>query len=524
MCFTQSNLIGMSRWNWDGDEIIHDSSVPSSRTVAGSNSKKDYEIDVREFLVSENNSVMQHTIRHEMGNYVKSISGDWSLFQSRASRSFDYRARIITSYVSEKVGYQSKPGKDPWLFPDETLFCKKGDCEDRAFLIASLLIASGISPYNVRVALGKLNLHSAKGQRSFDHVWVMYKAESGHWLLLEPLNVRLKGKKGETPGTTKSTPSKKAEYIPYFLFNNSHLWGVHHLNDRLTFSDSVSRRKQWTKFNPKFAGDVHQTILNAALNGAEKRIIDDLNRRFSRAVLGLVGPMVDEIDRDISHYSPIHHFDNCFIKEGWDFVEDQLSSFKLDNNDLDSFARAAHAIADFYAHSSYVHFAAIRQCANTKDDYAMLYDATQNPGADYSFQSQFDLESGKFSVNKKYWKQPINQIPALWKNKIISGRYAQREDNHGEDVFDVIIEGKTYIPEELEEREDFCKRGSVPHHNEIAVDSEKIGSNKLYSKSTTDRMDPKSYSNQFKWRKNSAIRHIRQAFSDSATKLPHLPG
>jgi transglutaminase-like putative cysteine protease len=45
---------------------------------------------------------------------------------------------------------------DTWLFPDETLALKRGDCEDISFLIASLLIASGISPYTVRVAIGYL--------------------------------------------------------------------------------------------------------------------------------------------------------------------------------------------------------------------------------------------------------------------------------------------------------------------------------------------------------------------------------
>jgi hypothetical protein len=38
MCLVKSPLRNLSRWNWDGDVIIRESVVPSSRPVVGSHS------------------------------------------------------------------------------------------------------------------------------------------------------------------------------------------------------------------------------------------------------------------------------------------------------------------------------------------------------------------------------------------------------------------------------------------------------------------------------------------------------
>lgn len=81
---------------------------------------------------------------------------------------------MITDFVSKEIKYAYSRGSDPWQFPDETLHVKEGDCEDRALLIASLLIASGMSSYNVRVSLGKMQLWKSRSSyEDRDHVWVM---------------------------------------------------------------------------------------------------------------------------------------------------------------------------------------------------------------------------------------------------------------------------------------------------------------------------------------------------------------
>lgn len=53
MCF--SNAYSNHRqWNWDGEKIIHDSIVQSSRSPVGHRGHQN-DVDVREFLVSDRN-------------------------------------------------------------------------------------------------------------------------------------------------------------------------------------------------------------------------------------------------------------------------------------------------------------------------------------------------------------------------------------------------------------------------------------------------------------------------------------
>jgi hypothetical protein len=88
MCFTLSKIAPHDRWNWDGDHIIHECIVPASRPVPGYPPKKSsYDIDVREFLVSERNEVMRKTLRKDIQSFVQTTPGaNWELFQSRPVR------------------------------------------------------------------------------------------------------------------------------------------------------------------------------------------------------------------------------------------------------------------------------------------------------------------------------------------------------------------------------------------------------------------------------------------------------
>ena len=86
---------------------------------------------------------------------------------------------------------------------------------------------------------------------------------------------------------------------------------------------------------------------------------------------------------------------------------------------------------------------------------------------------------------------------------MISGRYAQPGDSHG------VGEFLSVIPRELRRRPDFAPRGSLPHHNEIAVDDRKRDpKHVLY---TTDA----AYQRQFGLRYDAAKRHIAQAFKNN---------
>jgi hypothetical protein len=240
------------------------------------------------------------------------------------------------------------------------------------------------------------------------------------------------------------------------------------------------------------------------LPASQHYVIDALNRRFSRAFLG-IGPVIDDIDRDLKGYSPIDHFDNGYIKEGWDAVNQRLQAFKANNNDLNNFFRAAHAIADFYAHSSYVYFATL----NSSPAQVPIYDPATGMSTDPDYSSGlFNLVSGKFTTNSYYWNNQPKNPAEVWKGKIISGRYAQKKDTQA-GLLNQVIEGRTNIPVDLLNASDFYKRGALPHHNEIAVDEEKYDSKK-------HKLFPADqFTKQFEWRKDCAIRHVKKAFFDN---------
>jgi len=59
-------------------------------------------------------------------------------------------------------------------------------------------------------------------------------------------------------------------------------------------------------------------------------------------------------------------------------------------------------------------------------------------------------------------------------------------------------------------------RGSLPHHDEIAVDDSSQGKrHKLYHAASAGPTDRQSYANQFRWRFNTAVQHVRKALVDN---------
>lgn len=507
MCITRERWKTVKQWNWDGDYVIHECVVPSSRKAIGS--QRPYDIDVREFLLSERNEVMRRTIKEDLRRHVACMPDrDWDRFNSRSEGSFDYRVRVIADFVAEKISYPapaprgSRRGavtvaKDPWQFPDETLVIGAGDCEDRALLIASLLLAAGISSFHVRVALGKM---TANGRKK-DHVWVMYKNESGQWTVVDPAPTEDRVAAASARSTKTTEPPS---YEPYFLFNDVHLWSIRRPDNDDRLRDWLMRA--WDRIDPAFHGAVHLTIIERALRGVAPQMSREIEKMFRRAVLGIFGPLVDDIDR--MPYDPAWHFDNGYIEAGWDHVEKHLSMFRADHSRVREFAIAAHAIADFYAHSSYAHFAHPRAPGKLPG----IFDVRRRPlgglaAPDYS-KGSLSLLSKRFSVNGAVLKQhTLAEVAAAWKGQIISGRYAQDRDTQPGLVNHLFMEGVTWIPDHYLREADFWKRGGLPHHNEIAVDEEDGDGHRLYS--------GKHYTRQFELRRDLAIEHIQQAFERS---------
>ena len=71
----------------------------------------------------------------------------------------------------------SKPDKTEfWQFPFETLAKRTGDCEDKAILLANLLLASGVESWKVRLNVGMTNAGS--------HCWVTW-FDGQEWIPLD---------------------------------------------------------------------------------------------------------------------------------------------------------------------------------------------------------------------------------------------------------------------------------------------------------------------------------------------------
>lgn len=87
----------------------------------------------------------------------------------------------IYSWVGENIRYEFDSDiygtEDYWQFPHETLALKTGDCEDQAFLLASLIRATGVEAEDIFVALGRINNQG--------HAWVIIRTQIG-WRTLEP--------------------------------------------------------------------------------------------------------------------------------------------------------------------------------------------------------------------------------------------------------------------------------------------------------------------------------------------------
>jgi hypothetical protein len=488
MCLTLSPLVNLHRWNWDGDRIVHRCIVPSSRPVVGRTGRRsEYDIDVREFLVSERNEVMRRTLDEGLPRFAARQGIAREQLGARTEGSFDRRAAVVSAYVGETVRYLSERG-DAWQFPDETLFLGSGDCEDRVLLLASLLVASGISNFNVRVAIGKLHTKDATGRVArHDHAWVMYKTEAGRWTVLEPHAAQAAGKRGGRARRARAPVT--AEYVPYYLFNDAHLWEVAHPGGKKSFQEMALSRR-WRRIDPAFAGEIHRSIVSDALDGVPgcpPWLREGLMRHFT----SYFGAVVDEPDNFVtSGYACQDHFDNAFIDEGWARVGERLAAFKADPQaNLDAAAWAAHGIADFYAHSSY------GELGPRRDGKLLPYAGT--PGGIQYETGAYAL--ARFSVSAAFKSDPSNRA-ARWAGKLISGRYCQHGDSRS------LLERICPTPDDLDDPGD---RMLLPHHDEIAVDRPTPSkAHVLY------RDDPARYAEQFRLRTAAATEHIRSALAD----------
>ncbi|MFM8473745.1 MAG: transglutaminase-like domain-containing protein, partial [Candidatus Kapaibacterium sp.] len=244
MCFRASAFTFSKDINWDGDVVLFDTTVTAMRSLPDVKPRRRYAVDIREFLAMENSSVLHATLSR-IANGIPAPERYRFFIKERGA--FDFRALHVLHHVCENIRYVRRRSRnfDTWLYPDETLAAGGGDCEDLAFLIAALLLASGISPYMVRVAFGYVRDHHSHGSLH-QHAWVMYRAENGAWMLYDPLALRVPeprvprdtrvprvgSGKGDAEahkrgtGTKSGPPSVRFEYLPVFVMNGDHVWRV----------------------------------------------------------------------------------------------------------------------------------------------------------------------------------------------------------------------------------------------------------------------------------------------------------
>lgn len=174
---------------------------------------------------------------------------------------------------------------------------------------------------------------------------------------------------------------------------------------------------------------------------------------------------------------------------------------RIDEGTLSGLARAAHAAADFYAHTSYEYFA-----KRDSSGKLVTYDPQNaaNCLADTPDYKSGDFALTNFSANVSKCDNAY-QVKAAeyWNNeKILSGRFGQPGDQAQGFLEKVFIS----IPYALRSAPGFAVRTCLPHHNEIAVDNEnKPEDHKLYT-------DAGKFRDAFNLRREAAVAHIKMLY------------
>jgi len=199
-------------YNWAGDIIVRDTLVPNKRAVVGYKDKY-IPTDIREWMKEPPNNKLSEALSE-----IKELP------KNREAGSFDRRAMLIWDYVARKITYvydkEAHGLPDFWMLPEEVLTIKKGDCEDSTFLLCSLLLASGISPFCVRAELGVV--YNRKGDLLGGHAWPCYLDEMGNWRLLESTLDSIPNRMPLADNLAKE--GTEFRYEAMLCFNRQHLW------------------------------------------------------------------------------------------------------------------------------------------------------------------------------------------------------------------------------------------------------------------------------------------------------------
>lgn len=130
-----------------------------------------YFMDVRNLFI--NRSYILNRVAD--GNAGKNATGD----------NYDEMALTLLKYVVRNFTYESDDAQystpEFWQDPEIMMQSGKGDCEDGALLLASLMRCAGIPAYRVKLCAGWVK--SKGGQEG--HAYVVYLADDDKWYVLD---------------------------------------------------------------------------------------------------------------------------------------------------------------------------------------------------------------------------------------------------------------------------------------------------------------------------------------------------
>lgn len=148
----QDKNFDVDYWNnkWKKNSIIY-------------KARGNYTMDVRNLIL--NKSVV-------LEPYTKTFKG-----------SYDDKALAILKGVKGLLKYQgdikTNGLTEHWENPEITFQKRKGDCEDGALLIASLMRIAGIPAYRIKVCAGWVKTSSGRG----GHAYCIYLADDNKWYI-----------------------------------------------------------------------------------------------------------------------------------------------------------------------------------------------------------------------------------------------------------------------------------------------------------------------------------------------------
>lgn len=203
-------------YNWEGDIILQDTAIEKKRYVIGR--RQPITTDIRDWISFHDNIIMK--------KILSELRKEHHLPMTKQPGDFDKRAMVVWQFVTKNVRYvydtEHYKMDDFWLFPPETYQIRKGDCEDGSFLLASLLIVGGISPFCVRVVLG--TAYDENDDPLGGHCWPVYKNEAGRWCILESTLDKIPSC---MPHADKlAEKGRSFRYQPLYCFNDHHLWEI----------------------------------------------------------------------------------------------------------------------------------------------------------------------------------------------------------------------------------------------------------------------------------------------------------